>query len=69
MSQSIICLGAHVFDVQVRPVQAIPDGQGATLVEQIRFSPAGTAAWDGPHPGETRCDRPLRGRDRHRTDR
>ncbi|MVU75936.1 carbohydrate kinase family protein [Nocardia sp. ET3-3] len=43
MSQSIICLGAHVFDVQVRPVQAIPDGQGATLVEQIRFSPAGTA--------------------------
>lgn len=43
MNQSIICLGAHVFDVQVRPVQAIPDGQGATLVEQIRFSPAGTA--------------------------
>lgn len=43
MDQSIICLGAHVFDVQVRPVQEIPDGQGATLVEQIRFSPAGTA--------------------------
>ncbi|WP_040805683.1 carbohydrate kinase family protein [Nocardia concava] len=43
MDQSIICLGAHVFDVQVRPVQEIPEGQGATLVEQIRFSPAGTA--------------------------
>lgn len=44
MSQTIITLGAHVFDVQVRPVEAIPEGQGATLVEQIRFSPAGTAA-------------------------
>ncbi|WP_330179578.1 sugar kinase [Nocardia sp. NBC_01503] len=43
MNQSIICLGAHVFDVQVRPVRSIPDGQSATLVEQIRFSPAGTA--------------------------
>ncbi|GAB0101394.1 PfkB family carbohydrate kinase [Nocardia sp. JMUB6875] len=27
----------------MRPVQQIPEGQGATLVEQIRFSPAGTA--------------------------
>ncbi|WP_217185751.1 carbohydrate kinase family protein [Streptomyces sp. AC495_CC817] len=42
--QSVITLGAHVFDVLVRPVQAIPQGQGATLVDQIRFSPAGTAA-------------------------
>jgi sugar/nucleoside kinase (ribokinase family) len=44
MTQTIITLGAHVFDVQVRPVEAIPAGQGATLVEQIRFGPAGTAA-------------------------
>ncbi|MEO6084480.1 MAG: sugar kinase [Umezawaea sp.] len=44
MTQTIITLGAHVFDVQVRPVEAIPDGQGAALVEQIRFGPAGTAA-------------------------
>ncbi|MFB9690554.1 carbohydrate kinase family protein [Amycolatopsis plumensis] len=44
MTQTVITLGAHVFDVQVRPVEAIPDGQGATLVEQIRFGPAGTAA-------------------------
>lgn len=43
MSQTIITLGAHVLDVQVRPVEAIPEGQGAALVEQIRFSPAGTA--------------------------
>jgi sugar/nucleoside kinase (ribokinase family) len=40
----VVTLGAHVFDVQVRPVDAIPEGQGAALVEQIKFSPAGTAA-------------------------
>ncbi|WP_103353498.1 carbohydrate kinase family protein [Amycolatopsis sp. CA-128772] len=44
MTQSVVTLGAHVFDVQVRPVDAIPAGQGAALVEQIRFGPAGTAA-------------------------
>jgi sugar/nucleoside kinase (ribokinase family) len=44
MTQTVVTLGAHVFDVQVRPVEAIPDGQGAALVEQIRFGPAGTAA-------------------------
>ncbi|MCO6010390.1 PfkB family carbohydrate kinase [Actinoallomurus purpureus] len=44
MTQTVITLGAHVFDVQVRPVEAIPEGQGAALVDQIRFSPAGTAA-------------------------
>jgi len=44
VTQTVIALGAHVLDVQVRPVEAIPQGQGAALVEQIRFSPAGTAA-------------------------
>ena len=44
MTQTVVTLGAHVFDVQVRPVEAIPEGQGAVLVEQIRFGPAGTAA-------------------------
>ncbi|MGW1563470.1 carbohydrate kinase family protein [Streptomyces sp. NPDC002144] len=44
MNQSVITLGAHVFDVQVRPVESIPEGQGAALVDQIRFSPAGSAA-------------------------
>jgi sugar/nucleoside kinase (ribokinase family) len=43
MTQTVICLGAHVFDVQLHPVEAIPDGQGVALVEQIRFSPAGAA--------------------------
>jgi sugar/nucleoside kinase (ribokinase family) len=43
VNQTVICLGAHIFDVQLRPVEAIPEGQGVALVEQIRFSPAGAA--------------------------
>lgn len=39
----VICLGVHVLDVQVRPVEAIPAGQEGQLVEEIRASPAGTA--------------------------
>ncbi len=38
-----VALGAHILDVLVRPVEAIPEGQGGALVEQIRFSPAGAA--------------------------
>jgi sugar/nucleoside kinase (ribokinase family) len=33
----------HVLDVLVRPVEAIPEGQGGQLVEEIRITPAGTA--------------------------
>lgn len=38
-----VCLGVHVLDVLVRPVEAIPEGQGGTLVEQIRLTAAGSA--------------------------
>jgi sugar/nucleoside kinase (ribokinase family) len=38
-----IALGVHVVDVLVRPVEAIPEGQGGQLVEQIRITPAGSA--------------------------
>jgi sugar/nucleoside kinase (ribokinase family) len=38
-----ITLGVHVVDVLVRPVEAIPEGQGGQLVEQIRITPAGSA--------------------------
>ena len=31
-----ICIGVHVLDVLVRPVEAIPEGQGGELVEEIR---------------------------------
>jgi sugar/nucleoside kinase (ribokinase family) len=38
-----ICLGVHVLDVLVRPVEEIPEGQGGTLVEEIRVTAAGSA--------------------------
>lgn len=38
-----MALGAHVLDVLARPVEEIPEGQGGTLVEQIRMAPAGAA--------------------------
>ena len=39
----VICMGVHVLDVLVRPVEAIPEGQGGTLVEEIRVTAAGSA--------------------------
>src|SRR4051794_18149378 len=38
-----VCMGAHVLDVLVRPVDQVPEGQGGVLVEQIRMAPAGAA--------------------------
>src|SRR3954462_386010 len=38
-----IAMGVHVLDVLVRPVEAIPEGQGGALVEQIRVTAAGSA--------------------------
>jgi sugar/nucleoside kinase (ribokinase family) len=38
-----VTLGAHVFDVQAKYVEAIPEGQGGALIEEIRVSPAGAA--------------------------
>jgi sugar/nucleoside kinase (ribokinase family) len=40
---TVIAMGVHVLDVLVRPVEAIPEGQGGQLVEEIRITPAGTA--------------------------
>jgi sugar/nucleoside kinase (ribokinase family) len=42
-TMEVIALGVHVVDVLVRPVEQIPEGQGGTLVEQIRITPAGSA--------------------------
>jgi sugar/nucleoside kinase (ribokinase family) len=39
----VIAMGAHVLDVLVRPVESIPDGQGAHLVEEIKVTAAGAA--------------------------
>ncbi|MER6632131.1 carbohydrate kinase family protein [Streptomyces sp. NPDC000987] len=41
---NVVTMGVHVLDVLVRPVEEIPQGQGATLVEDIRLTAAGTAA-------------------------
>ncbi len=38
-----VALGAHILDVLVRYVTEIPEGQGGTLVDEIRLSPAGAA--------------------------
>lgn len=38
-----IAAGVHVLDVLVRPVESIPEGQGAQLVEEIRLTAAGSA--------------------------
>jgi sugar/nucleoside kinase (ribokinase family) len=39
----VVALGAHILDVLGRPVEAIPEGQGGALIEEIRLSPAGSA--------------------------
>lgn len=39
-----VCVGVHIVDTLGRPVTAIPEKQGRQLLEEIRISPAGTAA-------------------------
>jgi sugar/nucleoside kinase (ribokinase family) len=39
----VITMGVHVVDVLARPIEAIPEGQGGQLVEEIRITPAGSA--------------------------
>jgi sugar/nucleoside kinase (ribokinase family) len=39
----VIAMGVHVVDVLARPIEAIPQGQGGQLVEEIRVTPAGSA--------------------------
>jgi sugar/nucleoside kinase (ribokinase family) len=38
-----VALGVHVVDVLARPIEAIPDGQGGQLVDEIRITAAGSA--------------------------
>ncbi len=40
----VVTMGAHILDVLVHPVEAIPPGQATALVQQIRITAAGTAA-------------------------
>lgn len=43
----VVTLGAHVLDTIVQPVDAIPEGQGSLLVDEIRMSAAGPAGGTG----------------------
>jgi sugar/nucleoside kinase (ribokinase family) len=40
----VVCLGPHILDVLIRPVEAIPAGQGGLILDQARVTAAGTAA-------------------------
>jgi sugar/nucleoside kinase (ribokinase family) len=43
MGQGLLCVGLTTLDVLVRPIDALPEAETTTLVEQIALAPAGTA--------------------------
>ncbi|WP_369062311.1 carbohydrate kinase family protein [Caulobacter sp. 73W] len=44
MTKSLMCVGLTTLDVTGRAIDALPSGEGTTLVEGIAVNPAGTAA-------------------------
>ena len=40
----VVCIGPQIIDVLIRPVTAIPAGQGGLLLDDARITAAGTAA-------------------------
>jgi len=44
MGQGLLCIGLTTLDVVARPIDALPTGEGTTLIEGIAIAPAGTAA-------------------------
>lgn len=44
MGTGLICIGLTTLDVVARPIDALPTGEGTTLIEGIAVAPAGTAA-------------------------
>lgn len=44
MRAKVICVGPQIIDVLIRPVTAIPPGQGGLLLDDARITAAGTAA-------------------------
>ena len=64
-----IALGVHVLDVLVRPVEAIPEGQGGELVEEIKITAAGSAGGAALTLAKLGANGALRRRGRHRRDR
>ena len=43
-SPVVVCVGPQIIDVLIRPVTAIPAGQGGLLLDDARITAAGTAA-------------------------
>jgi sugar/nucleoside kinase (ribokinase family) len=43
-SPVVVCVGPQIIDVLIRPVTAIPTGQGGLLLDDARITAAGTAA-------------------------
>lgn len=43
MAMKALAIGTSVLDILVQPVESIPPGQGAALVDNIHITPAGTA--------------------------
>lgn len=43
MGQGLICIGLTTLDIHARPIDTLPTNDTTALVEQIAFSPAGTA--------------------------
>ena len=44
MGTGLICIGLTTLDVVARPIDALPQGEGTTLIQGIGVAPAGTAA-------------------------
>ncbi len=44
MNHDLICVGLTTLDILGRPINQIPEGGKTELIEQIRLTPAGTAA-------------------------
>ncbi len=43
-SARVVTIGIHIVDILGRPVEAVPEGQGIALLDEIRMTVAGTAA-------------------------
>ena len=54
-----VILGVHVVDTLARPIEAIPEGQGGQLVEEIRLTAAGTAGGTAVTSIDNRLRLPL----------
>ncbi|HYE45649.1 MAG TPA: PfkB family carbohydrate kinase [Caulobacter sp.] len=44
MGQGLLCIGLTTLDMVARPIDALPQGEGTTLIEGVAIAPAGTAA-------------------------